>query len=128
MQTNVAGSIPLADVGTPVTFRVVMYTQIMENYGEPGNEYWKFKGGSEYHIPVSGPVSDSEAFELAAPYVSKVEHRGELYREFVVSIVCLSSLELTEEESMDSDPYMRHYLTEEQVVANKRRREWDWRQ
>lgn len=62
--------------------KVVIYTQIVENYGTPSEPYWKFKGGDEYIIKDVDLTWDlDELVELARPMI---EASTEMYSEYIV--------------------------------------------
>lgn len=64
----------------------VVTTQVMENYGahtedgrfKSGNAYWKFKGGTDYHVTGLDRIQDAVAFIQAYAGEDSVS-----YKEFV---------------------------------------------
>jgi hypothetical protein len=60
--------------------KVVIYTQYRENYGEPGNPHWKFKGGSTYVVEKMDSFDniDSELKGL-------IEYSNEMSEEYISS-------------------------------------------
>jgi hypothetical protein len=65
--------------------KLVVYTQIMENYSESGGDYWKAKGGNTYIVENITPRDEERIQETGIPNLTKlIEHGDDYYRETVV--------------------------------------------
>jgi hypothetical protein len=100
----------------PATFRIVLNTQVHENYGAhcwDGSgecpQSWKAKGGSEYHLSV-GDVADVQALgsdgleTLAGKLASQVERHDDSWQEYSLGWELLSDAD----ESYDEKMYREH--------------------
>ena len=74
--------------------KLLIVTQVMENYGDAEKPYWKYKGGSDYFI------KNFSAFDKVTEAVvgvrSKIECDNEYCREFIIHWEVVSDDYLTE--------------------------------
>lgn len=72
-----------------VSFRLVVQSQVFENYGDETNARWKPKGGEEYQQPI-GTANDviqlgSEGIQrLAKEIASAIEKNDDYYHEYMI--------------------------------------------
>ena len=105
-----------------ITFRVVVTTQIHENYGAHNWDgegecpsYWKAKGGNEYHQPI-GTLADcttlgSKGLQDIAQQVSdKVAKNDDYYQEHTINWEVIPSTEETHDERMYREMHEEGYL------------------
>ena len=110
----------------PVTFRVVIVTQVYENYGAhcwdgTGDcpQYWKAKGGNEYHRNVG---SANEVLQLGRAGIDKivsemrdkVEKRDDSWDEYAIDWLLVPSNEETYDEQMYREMLDDDYFSESQ--------------
>ena len=95
----------------------VVTTQVMENYGahdgdgrfKSGNAYWKFKGGTDYHVTGLDRLQDAVAFIQAYAGEDNIS-----YKEFVSSykpygewVLTASEYEIMELKRIDINDFYR---------------------
>lgn len=61
--------------------KLLIMTQVMENYGDAENPYWKMKGSGEYF------VNGADSTEILAKVRSQIECDETMYREYVLGAV-----------------------------------------
>lgn len=84
--------------------RLIITTQVRENYGAHSwdgegecPQYWKFKGGNDYELPIE--ASDIDRLqEIVALHRDQCESSDEYFEEWIISWEVLSDNELTEYE------------------------------
>ena len=65
--------------------KIVITTQIRENYGDATNPYWKFKGGDTYVVPNLSVEQVLKVKERGIPTLKAlIETRNEGFEEYVV--------------------------------------------
>jgi hypothetical protein len=65
--------------------KIVITTQIRENYGDATNPYWKFKGGDTYVVPNLSVAQTLQVKERGIPTLKAlIETRNEGFEEYVV--------------------------------------------
>ena len=65
--------------------KVVITTQIRENYGSADQPYWKFKGGDVYVVPNLSVAQTLKVKESGIPTLTAlIETRNEGFEEYVV--------------------------------------------
>ena len=65
--------------------KIVITTQIRENYGDATNPYWKFKGGDTYVVPNLSVAQTLQVKERGIPTLTAlIETRNEGFEEYVV--------------------------------------------
>lgn len=65
--------------------KVVITTQIRENYGSADKPYWKFKGGDVYVVPNLSVAQTLKVKESGIPTLTAlIETRNEGFEEFVI--------------------------------------------
>ena len=65
--------------------KVVITTQIRENYGSADKPYWKFKGGDTYVVPNLSVAQTLQVKERGIPTLKAlIETRNEGFEEYVV--------------------------------------------
>lgn len=86
--------------------RLVVFTQVYENYGSADEPYWKAKFGSEYCVATAGATlfgsetkAKSEALIEAAREL--IESDNEWVREWVIDWAWVEAGEMTESERLE---------------------------
>jgi len=65
--------------------KIVITTQIRENYGSADQPYWKFKGGDTYVVPNLSVAQTLQVKERGIPTLKAlIETRNEGFEEYVV--------------------------------------------
>ena len=65
--------------------KIVITTQVRENYGDATNPYWKFKGGDTYVVPNLSVAQTLQVKERGIPTLKAlIETRNEGFEEYVV--------------------------------------------
>jgi len=70
--------------------KLMIYTQVHENYGSEDQPHWKAKGGDDYFVPVSMDAllaSENKAEflkELVDAARAVIEHDGSGYQEYII--------------------------------------------
>ena len=65
--------------------KIVITTQIRENYGDATNPYWKFKGGDTYVVPNLSVEQTLKVKDHGIPTLTAlIETRNEGFEEYVV--------------------------------------------
>lgn len=70
--------------------KLMIFTQVHENYGSESDPYWKPKGGDDYFVPVS--MDDLLASENKAAFLrglvdaarAVIEHRSSMFEEYII--------------------------------------------
>ena len=71
--------------------KLMIYTQVHENYGSEDQPHWKAKGGDDYFVPVSMDAllaSENKAEflkELVDAARAVIEHDGSGYQEYIIN-------------------------------------------
>ena len=67
--------------------KVVIQTQVSENYGDADNAYWKFKGGNTFVVPNLTIEQCRKAIEVGIPTLrSLIEYKNPMSEEYVVDV------------------------------------------
>jgi len=93
------------------TFRIVVHTQEMENYNweDEGLPYWKYKGGTEYHLATGLTAAQVVALgkkgleAIVESARDQMETDGEYFRSWVINWELVSSFEQTCDEKLMAD-------------------------
>ncbi len=65
--------------------KIVIQTQVRENYGSPSEPYWKFKGGSTFVVPDLTPVQAAKVQEQGIPTLrALLETSSDMFEEYVI--------------------------------------------
>ena len=65
--------------------KIVIQTQVRENYGDASKPYWKFKGGDTYVVPNLSVEQVMKIKEQGVPTLTTlIESRNEGFEEYVV--------------------------------------------
>lgn len=65
--------------------KVVIQTQVRENYGSADAPYWKFKGGDTFVVPNLTPAQAALVQERGIPTLrALIESAGPMFEEYVV--------------------------------------------
>lgn len=65
--------------------KIVITTQVRENYGDANKPYWKFKGGDTYVVPDLSVEQTLKVKEYGIPTLrALIETRNEGFEEYVV--------------------------------------------
>ena len=65
--------------------KLVIQTQVRENYGDSDKPYWKFKGGSTYVVPNLTPAQAARVQEDGIPTLrSLIESRNPMFEEYIL--------------------------------------------
>lgn len=126
-----------ADTTTDTThstgYRLVIQTQCYENYGAHDwngegecPQYWKAKGGSEYHLPIDDITTTchTKLQQMVQEHRHLIESCTDSWHEYIIDWSIYGNNELTPEEEMDADacPWML-----ESIKHQKHQREIGWR-
>lgn len=66
--------------------KIVIQTQVRENYGEADKPYWKFKGGNTFVVPNLTPAQAARVQEVGIPTLKGlIESFNPMFEEYVVS-------------------------------------------
>lgn len=82
--------------------KLLITTQVQENYGSADNPYWKNKGGSDY-VVRNYNVGKIPAVSALQTLAEKIECDSEMYREWVVDVAIVADDYLTEFEQSQLD-------------------------
>lgn len=125
----------VATTSKATSYRLVIYTQCYENYGAHDwdgegecPQYWKAKGGSEYHIPLDTLITQitRETLEkLVQEHRHLIESNTDSWHEYIIDWSIYDNTELTPEEEMDTYAYT---WMQESIQHQKHHREQGWRQ
>ena len=65
--------------------KIVIQTQVRENYGDASKPYWKFKGGDTYVVPNLSVEQVMKVKEQGVPTLTTlIESRNEGFEEYIV--------------------------------------------
>ena len=65
--------------------KIVIQTQVRENYGDASKPYWKFKGGDTYVVPNLSVEQVMKIKEQGVPTLTTlIESRNEGFEEYIV--------------------------------------------
>ena len=65
--------------------KIVIQTQVRENYGDASKPYWKFKGGDTYVVPNLSVEQVMKVKEQGVPTLTAlIETRNEGFEEYVI--------------------------------------------
>jgi hypothetical protein len=82
--------------------KLLITTQVYENYGDADQPYWKPKGGSDYVIKkFKGGMADATLAIMAVR--SQVECDNEMFREYIIDFTIVADDYLTEFEQSQLD-------------------------
>ena len=82
--------------------KLLITTQVYENYGSADEPYWKPKGGSDYVIKKFRG-GDEAATQAVMGLRSQIEQDNEFYREYILGWEIVSDKHLTEFEQSQLD-------------------------
>ena len=72
--------------------KIVIATQVRENYGSADKPYWKFKGGEIFVVPDLTPAQAVRVKEVGIPTLTAlIETRNEMFEEYVVDYSILDN-------------------------------------
>ena len=78
--------------------KLMIQTQVMENYGSAENPHWKAKGGNDY------VVKNFTAFNSVSSYIMMIRDRieidNDLYQEYIVDWEVVTDDYLTQDEKL----------------------------
>jgi hypothetical protein len=80
--------------------KLLIQTQVYENYGDADKPYWKAKGGSDY---VVKKVNVNKVTETVMGLRSQIECDNEYYRETIINFEVVANDYLTEFEQSQLD-------------------------
>lgn len=96
-------------IGKQLKYRIVIYTYVYENYGAHNwdgdgkcPQYWKFKGGNEYHLPIEHKDDLHLAGLMVDQHRHKIERNDNDFRESIGNWVILSENEKSYEEEREA--------------------------
>jgi hypothetical protein len=70
--------------------KVVIYTQVRENYGSANEPYWKMKGGEVFIVPDLTPLQVLKVTNYDIPTLKAlIETRSDMFEEYVVDYAIL---------------------------------------
>jgi len=65
--------------------KIVINTQIRENYGSADQPYWKFKGGDVYVVPNLSVAQTLKVKEQGIPTLTAlIQHSNSMFEEYVI--------------------------------------------
>ncbi len=73
--------------------KLLIITQVYENYGDADNPYWKAKGGSDY---VVKDIDVNRAAEIVNLVSGQIECDNEMFREHVIGWEVVANAYITE--------------------------------
>jgi len=89
--------------------KLVIYTQIKENYGDADKPYWKFKGGETYIVPNLTVAQALKIKDKGIPtLLSLIEDRNNSFEEYVQNWAVLDDDVATHEDY--EAPYILKYV------------------
>jgi hypothetical protein len=72
--------------------KIVITTQVRENYGDADKPYWKFKGGDTYVVPDLTVEQTIKVKERGIPTLKAlIESRSDMFEEYVVDWAILDN-------------------------------------
>jgi len=80
--------------------KLLIQTQVYENYGDADKPYWKAKGGSDY---VVKKINVIKVTETVMGLRSQIECDNEFYRESIINFEVVANDYLTEFEQSQLD-------------------------
>lgn len=80
--------------------KLLIQTQVYENYGDADKPYWKAKGGSDY---VVKKINVNKVTETVMGLRSQIECDNEFYRESIINFEVVANDYLTEFEQSQLD-------------------------
>ena len=80
--------------------KLLIQTQVYENYGDADKPYWKPKGGSDY---VVKKINVNKVTETVMGLRSQIECDNEFYRESIINFEVVANDYLTEFEQSQLD-------------------------
>ena len=80
--------------------KLLIQTQVYENYGDADKPYWKAKGGSDY---VVKKINVNKVTETVMGLRSQIECDNEYYRETIINFEVVANDYLTEFEQSQLD-------------------------
>ena len=67
--------------------KVVIQTQVSENYGTAEDAYWKFKSGNTFVVPNLTPEQCRKAIETGIPTLrALIEYKNPMMEEYVIDV------------------------------------------
>jgi hypothetical protein len=73
--------------------KLLITTQVYENYGEVDDPHWKAKGGNDYVVPS---IDVNAAAEIAAQVRPQIEQNNDYFYEYVIGWEVVADDYLTE--------------------------------
>ncbi len=65
--------------------KLVIQTQVRENYGDANKPYWKFKGGDTYVVPNLTAPQAAKVVEQGIPTLTNlIESRNPMFEEYIL--------------------------------------------
>jgi len=72
--------------------KIVIYTQVRENYGSADQPYWKMKGGEVFIVPDLTVEQTLKVKDRGIPTLKAlIETRSEMFEEYVIDYVILDN-------------------------------------
>ena len=96
--------------------KLMITTQIQENYGAHDwdgtgacPQYWKFKGGMDYFVPMGKSVSDSKVTEMVMVVRGDIESNHPMYEEYILGWEVVADDYMTdfEKSQLDFEGFIR---------------------
>ena len=95
--------------------KLMIFTQVYENYGDAQKPHWKAKGGSDY---VVKNIDVNRASDIATWAAGQIEQDNEAFREYIIDWEVVADDYLTEFERSQLEYDGRIiYAAQELVVA-----------
>lgn len=80
--------------------KIVIQTQVRENYGDANKPYWKFKGGDTYVVPNLTSAQAAKVMEVGIPTLTAlIESQNEGFEEYILGF------NVVEDNAVTNDPW-----------------------
>jgi hypothetical protein len=100
--------------------KIVIQTQVRENYGDANNPYWKFKGGDTYVVPNLTSAQAAKVMEVGIPTLTAlIESQNEGFEEYILGF------NVVEDNAVTNDPWETPFsLGRRPLGSPSHHREW----
>ena len=90
--------------------KIMIETQVMENYGDAENPYWKMKGGNDYVIENVKVTDRKTLRDMVRRAESQIESDDEYFRECIIGwpLEADDSLTTFEQDQLEYDGEIKY--------------------
>lgn len=90
--------------------KIMIETQVMENYGDAENPYWKMKGGNDYVIENVTVTDRKTLRDMVRRAESQIESDDEYFREWIINwtLEADDSLTTFEQDQLEYDGEIKY--------------------